>query len=61
MGSKFIYVYHTASRDKLAQAGFLMVKADERNRIWVFARDSVPGYDLEQADFSYILSDTLTF
>ncbi len=58
---KFIYVYHTAARDKLAKAGFLMVKADERNGIWVFAEDSVPGYDLAGADISYILSDTLTF
>ncbi len=58
---KLIYVYQRDARDKLVQAGFLMLKSDERSRIWVFARDSVPGYDLERADFSYILSDTLTF
>jgi hypothetical protein len=57
----FIYVYHSAARDKLAQAGFLMVKSDERNGIWVFVKDSQPDYDLGQADISYILSDTLTF
>jgi hypothetical protein len=58
---KFVYVYQSAARDKLAQAGFVMVKADERNHIWVFARDSVPGYCLDDAEVSYILSDTLTF
>ena len=58
---KFIYVFDAAARDELSQAGFLLLKEDERNSIWVFANDASRKFDLERADVSYIESDTLTF
>lgn len=57
----FIYVFDPAARDQLLQAGFVMLKADERNEIWVFAKNDVQNFDLERMDFSYLTSDTLTF
>lgn len=58
---KFIYVFDTAARDVLAQAGFLLLKSDERNHMWVFAEDETVCFDLEAADFDMVRSDTLTF
>ena len=58
---KFIYVFDAAARDMLAQAGFLLLKSDERNHMWVFAEDESVRFDLERADFSMIRSDRLTF
>ena len=58
---KFIYVFEPAARDELLQAGFLMLKEDEQNEMWVFAREDSLRFDLERADFSYTTSDTLTF
>ena len=58
---KFIYVFDPAARDTLAQAGFLLLKSDERNHMWVFAEDDTLRFDLEHADFSMIRSDKLTF
>lgn len=58
---KFIYVFDAAARDTLAQAGFLLLKSDERNHMWVFAEDESVRFDLERADFSMIRSDKLTF
>lgn len=58
---KFIYVFDTAARDVLAQAGFLLLKSDERNHMWVFAEDETVRFDLEAADFDMVRSDTLTF
>lgn len=58
---KFIYVLDAAARDTLAQAGFLLLKSDERNHMWVFAEDESVRFDLEHADFSMIRSDRLTF
>ena len=58
---KFIYVFDPAARDTLAQAGFLLLKSDERNHMWRFAEDDTLHFDLERADFSMIRSDKLTF
>lgn len=58
---KFIYVFDSAARDILAKAGFLLLKSDERNHMWVFAEDDSLNFDLERADFSMIRSDKLTF
>ena len=58
---KFIYVFDTAARDKLTQAGFLLLKKDEKNSMWVFAADAEIHFDLGAAEFSYLTSNTLTF
>ncbi len=56
-----IYVFDTASRDELLRAGFLMLKEDERNGIWVFAADDTLQFNLDSATFRYVDSNTLTF
>lgn len=58
---KFIYVFDTAARDNLIAAGFLLLKQDERNGMWVFSLDNSIVFDLHSAEFSYITSNTLTF
>lgn len=56
---KFIYVYNTEARDKLKSLGYQLMTGDDRNGIYVFVYDG--RLDFENADLSYILSDTLTF
>jgi hypothetical protein len=60
---KFIYVFDTAARDALLQAGFCLLKADDDNSIYVF--DCLEGYrdrfDLSASGFEFVLSNTLTF
>lgn len=58
---KFIYVFDTAARDKLSNAGFLLLKSDERNSVYVFSNDSSLRFALDAVDVSFIMSDTLTF
>ena len=62
---KFIYVFEPAARDALIAAGFLLVKSDERNRMWTFALGDNRLFDLLRADFDmdfdYATSNTLTF
>lgn len=57
----FIYVFDTAARDRLLEAGFLLLKKDEENLIYIFANDDTGRFAALTAQFSYVLSDTLTF
>ena len=57
----FIYVFDTAARDSLSRAGFLLLKSDERNGVWTFHIDEEQHGFLEEADFDYFVSGTLTF
>lgn len=57
----FIYVFDTAARDSLSRAGFLLLKSDERNGVWTFHIDEEQRGFLEEADFDYFVSGTLTF
>jgi len=56
---KFIYTIHSEARDRLLKLGYVLLKQDERNNIYVF--ENKPGVDLSFMDNGYILSDTLTF
>lgn len=58
---KFIYVFNAAARDKLAQAGFLLLKEDEWNSIYVFTVGDTMNFSDVLSEVSYIESDTLTF
>lgn len=57
--NKFIYVFSKADRDKMLLHGFLLLKSDEQNKMYVFLSEghTVPV----ELDISYILSDKLTF
>lgn len=56
---KFIYVFSFDSRDKLANAGFDLIKSDEKNSIFVFANQP-DEFDVLDA-VSFIASNKLTF
>lgn len=57
--NKFIYVFSKADRDKMLLNGFLLLKSDEQNKMYVFLNE---GHSFpEGLDTSYILSDKLTF
>lgn len=58
---KFIYVFDTAAKVVLLQAGFLLLKADEKNSIYIFAFDDKLNFEEMSGGFSYITSNTLTF
>ena len=57
--NKFVYVYTSAARQILEDNGFVLMKADYKNDIYVFVNDQDKQAVLEMV--SYILSDTLTF
>lgn len=58
MGERFIYVFDPETRDKLAALGYICIKSDERNKLYVFLND-------ERLSFAKIdgcvTSDKLTF
>lgn len=55
----FIYVFSTADRDKLLGGGFLLLREDADNSIYVFRADDKLCFLL--SDISYLTSNTLTF
>ena len=57
---KFVYVMDKASKEELLNKGFLLLKEDERNSIWVFENKEPYAFTLDVAA-SYVLSDVLTF
>jgi hypothetical protein len=56
---KFIYVFSGDDRDKMLGLGFALLKSDTVQEIYVFANKETQNYS--NMDFSYILSDTMTF
>lgn len=58
---KFIYVFDVSARDKLLAAGFSLLKADDKNEMYVFNASSNLNFKLSSADISYLTSNTLTF
>jgi hypothetical protein len=57
---RFIYVFDDAVKKELMSRGFVLLKSDERNQIYVFQNDlNQRLFDLNEKTFT--LSDTLTF
>lgn len=56
---KFIYVFTERERDVLLNAGFVLLKKDSANSIYVFVYNNDLRFALN--DMSYIETDTLTF
>ena len=56
---KFIYVFSKKDKETLQKAGFILLKEDEKNDMYVFNRNDTLTFAL--ADMSYLTSDTLTF
>ena len=62
MQGKFIYVFDTDARDKLLSANYQLLKADEQQNIFVFENKETRTFSANGAeDFTFVLSDTLTF
>lgn len=59
MKNKFIYVFTEKERDTLLNAGFVMLKDDPANSMFVFVYDNRLCFALD--DVSYIETGTLTF
>ena len=59
MEHNFIYVFSSAARDELLAAGFVLLKEDENNSLYIFKADGTLTFTLN--DESYAMSDTLSF
>ena len=59
MTGKFIYVFDAATRDKLLEIGYQLLKTDESQKIYIF--ENKDELNFASGDFSFVLSDTLTF
>lgn len=58
MQYNFIYVFDPASRDKLIEAGFVLLKEDAQKKVYVFKADHALSFSLSDG---YCYSNTLTF
>lgn len=56
---KFIYVFNKDSKELLVQAGFVLLKEDEHNSVYIFSNN--PSLLFALKGISYIPSDKLTF
>ena len=59
MTGKFIYVFDINTKENMVNAGFKLIKSDERNAIYVFLSDDSLRFDF--SNISTIRSDTITF
>lgn len=58
MNCSFIYVFSTEDRDKLLEKSYTILKADEKNNIYVFEHSDD---EFEELGVTFVLSNTLTF
>lgn len=56
---KFICVFSEESKNELLEAGFILLREDEYNSIYIFHDDPSKSYAL--VDISFIRSDSLSF
>lgn len=56
---KFIYVFNSKDKDTLESAGYKMLKADDKNSVYVFKAEDRLAFALSNVNF--IPSNTLTF
>lgn len=57
---KFIYVLSPETRDEMIAAGYVLLKEDKFNKIWVFENSDPRNYSLD-FDFPHVMSNILTF
>lgn len=55
----FICVFDEDAKERLLALGFNLIKSDDENSIYTFARGD--RMDFASEDISYVLSDTITF
>lgn len=56
----FIYVLSPETRDEMLAAGYVLLKEDKYNKIWVFENAQPSNYSLT-FDFPHVMSNVLTF
>lgn len=56
---KFIYVFDASVKEQLLALGYVLLKEDAAQSIYVFEANSSMQFSLPEADLVY--SDTLTF
>lgn len=56
---KFIYVFDVAAKEQLISKGYLLLKENAAQSIYVFKDDNSLKFELSNNNFVY--SDTLTF
>lgn len=62
MKGQFIYVFSREAKDKLVNAGFVLLKEDTKNDVYAFKADGTMMFSADwMNDISVVLSDTLTF
>lgn len=60
MGYEFLYVFNEQDRDKLIQSGFVLMKSDEANSVYIFKTKDEVTFSDSGVD-KYYLTDVLTF
>lgn len=60
MINKIIYVFSESDKQTLIDNGFIMLKEDRDNSVYMFAMNDTLVFDIGELD-EYMLSDTLTF
>lgn len=62
MQGKFIYVFSADARNKLLAANYQLLKADEKQNVFVFEnKETLTFSETGTESFTFVLSDTLTF
>ena len=56
---EFIYVFDPARKDELLKAGFVLLKSDEKNRVFIFKADNSIAFALDNT--SCVYSNIFTF
>lgn len=62
---QFVYVMSKEDKDKMEDLGYVLIKEDKNNHIWVFKNKDVATFssedEISNAGISFVLSDMLTF
>ena len=58
-GIMFIYVMDAESRDVLLELGYVLLKKNKNQNVWVFINK--PDHQFDSINVPYVVSDTLTF
>lgn len=56
---KFIYVFDKETSDTLIKQGFILVKSDKQNKVYIFENNSRNKLNFSKKNF--VFSNTLTF
>lgn len=57
----FIYVMDMESRDKLLDRGYKLIKANERNDMWIFDLPDHLRFSSDLDDVPHVVSNRMTF